>query len=519
MSKLQRTKRSLLDSDDEESEDLFGTMPKLSKAETNDTVTSEFASSLKMSGLTLDSSNDIEKPHWLRSEQALFRRKLEQSLQSSNAVDAFMEQLQKYLDDNNLLLLKALMPVRGSSDSSQDPESLVRNLLNIECLQPPLTSYLLEKLAIISLETEGIVKDDDPTTTIPKLILNSLRWLNVTQNGEHLTDKLMEIMEATPDQLQVEIVSSLPEIIPDHLHDKVAKELQKSLQKKHLTATILDTFTNLSIKSEMSLHLRINVLEGIKQAPQDDLPIMVKFVLAATNAKDCIIEIDTLRDNLSLDKDTALNMISQASQRLAARRPLTQQTKVTKNDDFDVLVLDVIRLSMTSETKISDAWFQAIDKGTLPPEQKLKVLDILILLHLYDLPNKKKLVESLVKNKIRNGKITEELIKKLFEYHSKIMRNLFEGVQNIAEMLMNSTERVLTYFSTVFQVQAFSRLDKFCQQEIIADLATQIGTNPKTRDVALATLSGNNLNAKQVIRHSFLKYPASFLQSLHKSTR
>ena len=33
----------------------------------------------------------------------------------------------------------------------------------------------------------------------------------------------MEIMEATPDSVQVEIVSSLPEIIPDAFHDLVAQ--------------------------------------------------------------------------------------------------------------------------------------------------------------------------------------------------------------------------------------------------------------------------------------------------------
>ena len=132
---------------------------------------------------------------------------------------------------------------------------------------------------------------------IPKLILNSLRWLNATRNGQVLATKLMEIMEATPDSVQVEIVSSLPEIIPDAFHDLVAQELKKEawLGKKHLTATILDTFSNLSLKSDMSMLLRSNVLENIKDAPKEDLPIMVKFVVNCTTAKEAALEIDTLR--------------------------------------------------------------------------------------------------------------------------------------------------------------------------------------------------------------------------------
>ena len=52
----------------------------------------------------------------------------------------------------------------------------------------------------------------------------------------------------------------------------------------------------------------------------------------------------------------------------------------------------------------------------------------------------------------------------------------------------NAQEPVLHHFSTVFHVQAFANLDRYCQQEIISDIATQIGTNPKTRDIGLKTM-------------------------------
>ena len=65
--------------------------------------------------------------------------------------------------------------------------------------------------------------------------------------------------------------------------------------------------------------------------------------------------------------------------------------------------------------QISDAWYLAIERGTVNPEQHLKSLDLLILFHLHDLPNKRKPVESLIKNRIRSGKVTEELIRKCFK--------------------------------------------------------------------------------------------------------
>ena len=125
----------------------------------------------------------------------------------------------------------------------------------------------------------------------------------------------------------------------------------------------------------------------------------------------------------------------------------------------------------------------AIDKGTLLEDDKLKSLDILVLFQLYDLPNRRKSVEALLKNKIRAGKISEELIQQCFKDHSKVIRSQFESVQNLSELLMSSQEKILNHFSTVFYMQTFANLDRYCQQEVISDLATQIGTNPKTRDI------------------------------------
>jgi hypothetical protein len=134
-------------------------------------------------------------------------------------------------------------------------------------------------------------------------------------------------------------------------------------------------------------------------------------------------------------------------------------------------VLDAIRVAMTSESKIGDGWLRAIDNADLKP------LDLLVLLQLYNLPNKKKSVESLIKNKIRTGQLTEELLKKCFKNHGSVIRSEFESVQALAEMLMLSNERGLNEFSISMHREAFLRLDRFCQQEVIADLVTQIGEN------------------------------------------
>ena len=83
----------------------------------------------------------------------------------------------------------------------------------------------------------------------------------------------------------------------------------------------------------------------------------------------------------------------------------------------------------------------------------LKSHDIMVLLLLHNLPNRKKAVESLIKNKIRSGELTEELVKKCFKNHSTFIKSEFESVQAVAQILMTSTERALNQFSIVLFVQ------------------------------------------------------------------
>ena len=368
-----------------------------------------------------------------------------------------MDQFKQYLEVDNAVLIKALTPVQFTSkvQTSQDPESLIRLLLNIEIIQPPLGIWLVEKMTIIALDNE-----DEPNsimTNVPKLILNHFRWLNVIKTPKELFDKLFEILEAeaTPDPMTTEIIASLPEILPDCLHASATRKLKNKIEEKDnkFTPTILDTFSNLTLNPTELQDLRGEILNCLPDAKKDDLPIMVKFIVSCVSPQEAIQEIDILRDKLNLEQeDDILTQI--ASQRMA-RNP-TQRTQNTQKShkDFDVLVMDVIRISLTSEIKISEGWIKAIEMA-----DQMKAHDIMVLMLLHNLPNRKKPVESLVKNKIRNGLLTEDLVKTCFKNHPTFIRSVFESVQLIAGMLMSSTERALNQFSMVLfiQVRIFTR--------------------------------------------------------------
>ena len=83
---------------------------------------------------------------------------------------------------------------------------------------------------------------------------------------------------------------------------------------------------------------------------------MVKFVSTSITPKEALGEIENLRSNLNLDRNSKNQLLSQMSSQRLARRPTSQ---VHDGEDFDVMVMDIIRVSIY-EIKIADAWFQAI---------------------------------------------------------------------------------------------------------------------------------------------------------------
>ena len=80
-------------------------------------------------------------------------------------------------------------------------------------------------------------------------------------------------------------IGSLPEILPDAWHGKAAQILQKKLDISTLTPSILDTFTNLTLKPDVLLTLRQGVLKSLESASKNDLPIMIKFIVSCVNPK------------------------------------------------------------------------------------------------------------------------------------------------------------------------------------------------------------------------------------------
>ena len=141
----------------------------------------------------------------------------------------------------------------------------------------------------------------------------------------------------------------------------------------------------------------------------EDRHVLVNFILqgTVTNMEGSVVS--QLRECLHLEQSRLSTQIATAQ-----RGRFSQSTRLNPNTSTEndvALIIDAIRISMTKDKRMGDAWFRAIEAAgrvysvnNKDGMEKHKPLDFFILLLLYGLANRKKQVESLLKNKTKRKK-------------------------------------------------------------------------------------------------------------------
>ena len=84
-------------------------------------------------------------------------------------------------------------------------------------------------------------------------------------------------------------------------------------------------------------------------------------------------------------------------------------------------------------------------------------------------------MESLIRNKIRAGVFTEELVITTFQKHIAPLKQHTVTVLALAEALLESSEDIVVIFAKQVYSSAFSKLGSYCQQEVVGDLVAKVG--------------------------------------------
>ena len=104
----------------------------------------------------------------------------------------------------------------------------------------------------------------------------------------------------------------------------------------------------------------------------------------------------------------------------------------------------------------------------------MKPLDLLVLLLLFKNQQRRKVVESLIKNKIRAGIFTEDLVISTFQKHMAPLKQHTVPVLGLAESLLECSVDIVVNFTKQVYSSAFM-MGVYCQQEVVGDLVAKVG--------------------------------------------
>ncbi|CAI9740292.1 Fanconi anemia group D2 protein-like [Octopus vulgaris] len=446
-----------------------------------------FCEQLRKSGIILKKG---DHNHELNVEPTVFYKNLSKALKKHinypEVIDKFLEGLQDYIQIRHRFI-KSLMPCTVAKDSaikSQRPRCLIKLLLEVESLQPKLINILLEKLPEFMDEDESIFSCEESPVNIPRQILTQLQWLENIVNMTALREKLMDVLQVTSCDIQREIISCLPEIMDVTEHVNIITVLKDLLeQEKSLTVSILDNLSNLVLKEELLAEVLTSVLQILPSCELDDLPVVVKFILQSVQSKDALSVFTEMRNYLQFDSLVPIassTPLPGPSTSRAAPAP----EKSTANSEL--LVMRSINSCLQFEKSLAAPCIKMIEQ--IHGSGNHQVLDLLLLFLLHSL-NHTKAVESLFRNKIRAGDFTLKLLNSAFLQHAVVMQEYFTSIQSLCVTFISSPESSISHFASVMYHLAFQVFDRFCQQEIIDNLITHIGSGmPSEVDMALNIL-------------------------------
>ncbi|RVE73388.1 hypothetical protein OJAV_G00049030 [Oryzias javanicus] len=461
--------------------------------ETNESV---FVAFVRKAGVTLKhdaQSNEIAV------DLVVFQKRIQQQLQKSpqfpGILQEFITGMEAYTENAEALRTCLLPCVPQTSDgdsssSSSFQESLLRMLLGVEMLQTLIINVLLEKVPEFMLDSSG-----DGGLSVPRMIINQLKWLDRIVDAKGLSVKLMELVSVAPVEVQRDIITSLPEILEDSQHNDVGKELNSLLQENtQLTVPVLDALSSLNLSSPLLTEVRSAVMATMAAVQLEDLPVVVKFILQSVSSSDAFEVVCNLRRNLQLEQ-CVLPPVIQASQTLLKTRRAAVSAPAAasagSSQDSITLVLDGIKSAVRFQKSISEAWLKAIESVEEAEEHKVIDLLMLLILHSTNANQSRRGAERMLKLKVRSGLIQEPLLHRTFRDYVQVVRGYFPSVLALAQSLLRSPDPGLVAFGGHMYRCAFASFDSYCHQEVVGSLVTHVcsGSDGEV-DMALELLCG-----------------------------
>ncbi|OWR46293.1 Fanconi anemia complementation group D2 [Danaus plexippus plexippus] len=363
-------------------------------------------------------------------------------------------------------------------------DSIVRILLTIPLLQNKLINYIFEKAIDLAA--------DSKCGPWIKMILRSLCTLDNMIDSDNIATNIISLLDVTYEELvQLEIITTIPDIIGDQAHDKIVIELSKILkQKDHkLIPATLDCLSYLCLSNDQYEELRNETLNILKTTANCSyFPNFVKFLLIPGKSSESthMVAVKGLRNALSWPSSIALPEDIASSQ---------------------ILTAQAIRNTMVSSESIANAWIKLISNCNVHSDHE--AFNFIIILILFSLSEEKqKQVEKTMRKQIKLNIFKEDLLDKAFEKYKPIIKEYLKHMILLTNSLLKTPDSMVQSFASHMYTLMFDHLEDSCQTIVVELL--QFGLNCKDSLINILAIL-NNVAAKNM---SVLKQQSSQMLTL-----
>lgn len=335
-----------------------------------------------------------DKPNVLLKESSLVVRDLKKELQQHenypNNLTEFMNGLRNLIRKEKYFK-KALLPSMDESDispKSKQQDCIFRIFLTTDCLQSQIMALLLEEV------TKHVIDNDDDTVWL-RLILRPLRYLSYINEPKILNKQLLEILEVATHPAQIEILSCIPEIIPDSEYQETAEKLVEILDKNiELTAAIVDCLNFLGLTAETKQNIQDRIISAMSMGNSlKTFPMMFHFLVS-----DC--------------KPSSLpNVLGKT--RLTIDAAMHEKATGDRDSEYVLAFQEIRNMTYGPNSRLTEAWLNIIASVRIATDHRPVDLIILFMLHSGSLAQRRA-VEALFKKKSRLALIRSELVKETF---------------------------------------------------------------------------------------------------------
>ncbi len=347
-----RLKRRQMDDDDDPGPDAFFSA-EFGKG--------DLANRLWRGGLRASSDGyTIEKPVHVLSESMSSGLDITGSDKATSLVDTI-----ETLWNDVPRMRRACEPLHGDFVTHElNTTSLVRVLLCVEPLQPPLARCIINKISEFG-------EDVEKNGALAPLLLSQLKWLDFIADSPALCESLLSIVQIVSPQMQRTIVESLPEVLDDRARDSAVKELIRILEENPaMMGSVVDALGALGVGDDAVQDVNGVVLATLSAANRDMLPASLRYLMRTAPPVLFDATVSAMRSTLA-----------HSGLGLGAGR----------------LCLDALRSGFRISKNIADHAIKTLRKVERPADHR--PADIWIILALLDSPAHRKAAETLFRKK------------------------------------------------------------------------------------------------------------------------